>query len=76
MTAESEVLQLALGGGIAELYCREHVGMVRLARLIVGSSEVAEEVVHDAFVTVLERQATIEDLARICAAWWSTTAAG
>ncbi|MCP4963480.1 MAG: hypothetical protein GY925_29955, partial [Actinomycetia bacterium] len=35
--------------------------MVRLARLIVGSVAVAEEIVHDAFVAVLEREATIED---------------
>ncbi len=40
---------------IAELYEREHLAMVRLARLIVGSAPLAEEIVHDAFVAVLER---------------------
>ncbi len=32
------------------LYRAEHPGMVRLAHLILGSNEVAEEVVHDAFL--------------------------
>lgn len=40
---------------IAELYEREHLAMVRLAHLIVGSAPLAEEIVHDAFVAVLER---------------------
>ncbi len=46
---------------VADLYKREHGSMVRLACLIVGSQAVAEEVVHDAFVSVLERRATIAD---------------
>ena len=44
-----------------ELYEREHLAMVRLARLLVGSVALAEEAVHDAFITVLERRATIVD---------------
>jgi RNA polymerase sigma factor (sigma-70 family) len=46
---------------IADLYEREHGSMVRLAALIVGSQALAEEVVHDAFVSVLERRATITE---------------
>ena len=47
---------------VVEVYEREHDAMVRLARLMVGSQVVAEELVHDAFVTVMERQGEIEDL--------------
>lgn len=36
--------------GVAELYRREYVPMVRLAHLITGSNEVAEDVVQEAFV--------------------------
>ena len=36
--------------GVAELYRREYAPMVRLAHLITGSNEVAEDVVQEAFV--------------------------
>ena len=61
MNLESTAARVSTPGSVAELYDREHGAMVRLARLIVGSVAVAEEVVHDAFVTVLERKATIEN---------------
>lgn len=39
-------------GGFDELFAREHVPMVRLASLLLGSSHLAEEVVQDAFASV------------------------
>lgn len=56
-TAESE---LTVGEDLAKLYDVEYVGMVRLARLVTGSQELAEEAVHDAFVTVFQRWTTID----------------
>ena len=38
-----------------DLFLREREPMVRVAYLIAGSTAVAEEVTHDAFVTVFER---------------------
>ncbi|MCA1692483.1 MAG: SigE family RNA polymerase sigma factor [Acidimicrobiales bacterium] len=38
--------------GLAELYRREYAPMVRLAHLITGSNEAAEDVVQDSFVRV------------------------
>lgn len=45
---------------VTELFRREHGAMVRLATLLVGSSEQAEEVVQDAFETVDQRWSQIE----------------
>lgn len=42
-------------GDVTALYARERLAMLRLATLMVGSVEVAEEVVQDAFVAVEER---------------------
>ncbi|MCB0971282.1 MAG: SigE family RNA polymerase sigma factor [Acidimicrobiales bacterium] len=44
-----------------ELFEAEHVAMVRLAYLLVGSEAVAEEVVQDAFVSVFERRDRIDN---------------
>jgi RNA polymerase sigma-70 factor (sigma-E family) len=44
-----------------ELYRASHAGMVRLAWLILGSRSVAEEVVHDAFLSVHQRWAGIDN---------------
>ncbi len=38
-----------------ELYRTDHLKMVRLARLMTGSLATAEEVVHDAFVAMIDR---------------------
>lgn len=46
---------------LAALYERERAPMLRVASLLVGSRAVAEEVVHDAFVTVGERWAQLEN---------------
>lgn len=46
---------------VRRLYEREHTPMVRLARLILGSQMLAEEVVHDAFVSLLERSNSIDN---------------
>ena len=43
------------GGSFGDVFARERVPMVRLAYLMLGSEQQAEEVVQDAFVTVLER---------------------
>lgn len=61
MTIEDE-LRLSPVDEIRELYEREHLAMVRLAVLLVGSTAIAEEVVHDAFVAVLERHASIPNV--------------
>lgn len=60
MAIDNEV-ELSPVQAIADLYEREHGPMVRLACLILGSRALAEEVVHDAFVSVLERRAIIAD---------------
>lgn len=44
----------------AELHERRYAAMVRLATLLCGSSAVAEELVQDAFVKVIERWDRIE----------------
>ena len=61
MTVDVGGSQLSTIAGAAALYEREHAAMVRLARLLVSSSPLADEMVHDAFVTVLERWAKIDD---------------
>jgi RNA polymerase sigma-70 factor (sigma-E family) len=43
-----------------ELFEREREAMVRVAYLIAGSTAVAEEITHDAFVTVYERWSKID----------------
>jgi RNA polymerase sigma-70 factor (sigma-E family) len=47
--------------GFEEVFARERVAMVRLAYLMVGSEQVAEEVVQDAFVQVLERWVRVDN---------------
>lgn len=44
-----------------ELFVRERGPMVRVAYLICGSTAVAEEVVHDAFVTTYERWGRLDN---------------
>ena len=44
-----------------QLYAERHAPMVRLARLLVGSVEEAEELVQDAFVRVHARYDTVEE---------------
>ena len=45
---------------LAALYEREHLPMLRLASLLVGSRSIAEEIVHDAFVVVAQRWGEID----------------
>ena len=45
---------------IDALYEREHAPMVRLAHLLTGSLATAEDVVHDAFVRLAPRFATLD----------------
>jgi len=47
--------------GLAALYEREYAQMMRVACLLVGSRAIAEEVVHDAFVSVGERWARLQN---------------
>ncbi len=46
---------------LAALYEQEQPAMLRVACLLVGSRAIAEEIVHDAFVTVGERWARIDN---------------
>jgi RNA polymerase sigma factor (sigma-70 family) len=45
---------------LAAVYAAEHDGLARLACLLTGSTLVAEDVVHDAFVQLQQRWATVE----------------
>lgn len=61
-SASIEVLrpgQLASIDDLADLYRAEHMALVRLARLITGSPELAEEAVHDAFLAVFQHRASV-----------------
>lgn len=48
-------------GDCAVLFEREQMPMLRLATLMVGSAEVAEEVVQDAFGSVVERWESLDN---------------
>jgi len=48
--------------GLAAAYARDYVPLVRLAHLLTGSNQVAEELVQDCFVRVLSRWRGIENL--------------
>ena len=51
MIDEPELVGVAArSSGLAELYRREYAPMVRLAHLLTGSNEAAEDVVQDSFV--------------------------
>lgn len=57
-----------MGGGVAGredgfevLYRREYDAMVRVAHLLLGSTELAEEAVHDGFARVYERWDRIDE---------------
>jgi RNA polymerase sigma-70 factor (sigma-E family) len=56
----AEVVVAAERLGFEALFGAERSGMVRLAYVITGSSEVAEEVVQEAFVRLHQRWDTIE----------------
>ena len=47
---------------IDRLYKAEYLPMLRLAHLLIGSTEAAEEVVQEAFIVVYRRRQTIENL--------------
>lgn len=46
--------------GLAALFAVEHLPMLRMATLMVGSASVAEEVVQDSFAVVAERWDSLE----------------
>lgn len=50
-----DLVESAAPPDFVKLYRVEHNAMVRLARLFVGSVAVAEELVHDAFISVYQR---------------------
>ncbi len=56
-----ELVKPAATAEFADLYRREHQSMVRLARLIVGSMALAEELVHDAFIVVFQRHHRLDN---------------
>jgi RNA polymerase sigma factor (sigma-70 family) len=47
---------------IDRLYKAEYLPMLRLAHLLIGTAEIAEEVVQDAFIVVYQRREQIENL--------------
>jgi RNA polymerase sigma-70 factor (sigma-E family) len=47
--------------GFERLYRREHLPMLRVAHLLLDSTDAAEEAVHDAFAKVYERWDRIDD---------------
>jgi RNA polymerase sigma factor (sigma-70 family) len=49
------------GNDLTALYDREHAPMLRVACLLVGERAIAEEIVHDAFATVSERWAQLDN---------------
>jgi RNA polymerase sigma factor (sigma-70 family) len=55
LRAQPGAARPSAGETFDELFLRERQAMVRVAYLIAGSTAVAEEVTHDAFVTVYER---------------------
>ena len=60
----------APSASLAALYAAEHDGLARLACLLTGSTLVAEDVVHDAFVQLQHRWSTVGGRARTCGPWW------
>jgi RNA polymerase sigma factor (sigma-70 family) len=48
-----------LQSSLATLYAAEHDGLARLAVLLTGSTLVAEDVVHDAFVQLQQKWSTV-----------------
>jgi RNA polymerase sigma factor (sigma-70 family) len=59
--AAGEVPGAVAAGTFEELYRRDFGRMVRVAHLLMGSSEAAEDVVQDAFVQLYARFATVGD---------------
>lgn len=51
----------AAGETFDELFARERGPMVRVAYLITGSTQTAEEVAHDAFISVYERWGRLDN---------------
>ncbi len=51
--------RLASFDDLADLYRAEHLALMRLARLITGSRELAEEAVHDAFLSVFQHRDSV-----------------
>ena len=56
VVTEQEGLPLA---SLTEVYAAEHDGLARLACLLTGSTVVAEDIVHDAFVQLQQRWSTV-----------------
>lgn len=46
---------------VADLFAAEYAGMVRLAHLMTGSNEAAEELVQESFVKVMHRWHAVRD---------------
>jgi RNA polymerase sigma-70 factor (sigma-E family) len=58
---EAEGVTTATGGRLADLYLRHADGAARLAYLLTGDRQVAEDIVQDAFVRLAGRLAHLRD---------------
>lgn len=65
MTVVSEPLAPGVGTDLALLHREHYRSLVRLAALLVGDVGTAEEVVQDAFVTVMSRDGLVHDPVRL-----------
>lgn len=61
LSARAEGATTATGGRLADLYLRHADGAARLAYLLTGDRQVAEDIVQDAFVKLAGRLAHLRD---------------
>jgi RNA polymerase sigma-70 factor (sigma-E family) len=61
LSTRAEGASTATGGRLADLYLRHADGAVRLAYLLTGDRQVAEDIVQDAFVKLAGRLAHVRD---------------
>lgn len=61
MVPEATATEPVWASSFVDLYRAEHQNMVRLAFLLTGGDAAAEELVHDAFLSVHRRWATIDN---------------
>jgi RNA polymerase sigma-70 factor (sigma-E family) len=61
LSAKAEGARTATGGRLADLYVRHADGAARLAYLLTGDRQVAEDIVQDAFVKLAGRLAHLRD---------------
>ena len=65
-----EVVRVGPGADLAALYRERHAAMVRLAHLLTGSNAIAEDLVHDVFVSLHTAIERADDPRGTCAPRW------